>query len=862
MNRLRPLILALLGEALLSGVAAAAGQKTSGNSVITDDLLTGAAVSANALSGTGRILAGNPGQISVGMMTASGKVIESGYYSRAVSSPAAAVFESVYSSSLTVSWSDAASSNPPGTIYKVQISTSVDYSGAAVSTASSGFSADFIHLSTGTVYYGRVSAGYMEGDDSPYKNAGSTITGGGIVPPSNPVVTGVYLSSISVSWEQGNPDNGYIVEASTASDFTGAIKSSYTPNISLTALTVEALAPNTTYYLRVGALLTASTSYAYTSPPSRCTLALPPVASATPITSVTAASMAFNWDDPGNPPGTVYLLEYTSAAFASAVQVTTTSLTPQALGLKVNTTYYARVSAVNHAGAPTAVLDLGAAATLANMPAGTSILSVSSISVSVGWDANGNPGDTAYEIWRDTVVGFSKAAQSATAGNSFLADSLAQKTTYYFKVRAQNRAGIVTGFDSIVSTRTFSAAPGNIFLSTAGVFITSISWSWNDSADEELYRISDSGGNIIQDNLVSNTIAWTETGLSTNTAYTRKGIVVNAAGVSTSAPVTVYTLAASPAGLSLLAITQSSASVGWLTNTNPEWTVYEISRWTAGGSITTSRVTGSTASLSGIMFGATNYMSICAVNGDGIYACDNVGISTFAAVSVSTVNPGGEETITFPGVSGDIIIEIPAGSFSGSAQITARIPQAQIPPATGSLTALPVRVGVEIIADKNLQPQKEAVITMYYRHSDLGALDENKLVIARYDDAHGIWVALPSVTDLANNSVTAGTNHFSLFQIMQSATPGGLLNVTVGPNPLRPVRNPGQEFVFRNLPPDSRVRIYTYAGELLRDMKADGAGMARWNGKNQGGEMAASGVYLALVESGGKKKLLQLVVEK
>ncbi|MFH1619821.1 MAG: fibronectin type III domain-containing protein, partial [bacterium] len=544
MNRFKLLPLILIGEIFLAGVAAAAGRKTSGNSVITDDLLTGAAVSVNALSGTGRILAGNLGQISVGTMTASGRVIEPGYYSRAVSSPTTAGFDSVYSSSLTVSWSDAASSNPPGTIYKVQISTSLDYSGAAVGATSSGFSADFINLSTGTVYYGRVSAGYMEGDDSPYKDTGSTITGAGIVSPSNPVVTGVYLSSISVSWEQVDPNDGSIVEASTASDFTGIIKSSYTPNTSLTALTVEELALNTTYYLRVGTLLAASTNYADTSPPS--------------------------------------------------------------------------------------------AATHANMPAATSILSVSSISVSVGWDANSNPGNTVYEIWKATADDFSGAAQSVTAGNSFLADSLAQKTTYYFKVRAQNRAGIFTDFDSAVSTRTFSAAPGDIYFSTAGVFITSISWSWNDAADEEIYRISDSDEIIIKDNLVSNTTTWTETGLSTNTAYARRGVVVNAAGISTSALVTVYTLAAAPVSQVVASVEISSASVVWEANQNPAVTFFilEASADSFATVSESSRTLRSTATLTSLLPNTSWYFRVRAENGQGVFTSYATAVSTltFAAV--------------------------------------------------------------------------------------------------------------------------------------------------------------------------------------------------------------------------------------
>jgi len=103
MNRFKLLPLLLIGEISLAGIAIAAGPKTSGNSVITDDLLTGAAASVGASNGTGGTLAGSLGQISVGTMSASGKAVESGYFARAVSTPTAPVFSAVYSSSLTVS---------------------------------------------------------------------------------------------------------------------------------------------------------------------------------------------------------------------------------------------------------------------------------------------------------------------------------------------------------------------------------------------------------------------------------------------------------------------------------------------------------------------------------------------------------------------------------------------------------------------------------------------------------------------------------------------------------------------------------------------------------------------------------------
>ena len=164
--------------------------------------------------------------------------------------------------------------------------------------------------------------------------------------------------------------------------------------------------------------------------------------------------------------------------------------------------------------------------------------------------------------------------------------------------------------------------------------------------------------------------------------------------------------------------------------------------------------------------------------------------------------------------------------------------------------------------DKPVQPAKNVEISLSYRDGDLGGADKNKLVVARYDNEHSVWVPLFSSRDAGSNKVRGESNHFSIFQIMQSTPTQDLSNVTIGPNILRPGRDPGQSMTFRNLPEDARVRIYTLVGELLHDTAGDGTGIAVWNGRNQAGKPAASGIYIALIEAGGKKKVFRVAVER
>jgi hypothetical protein len=69
---------------------------------------------------------------------------------------------------------------------------------------------------------------------------------------------------------------------------------------------------------------------------------------------------------------------------------------------------------------------------------------------------------------------------------------------------------------------------------------------------------------------------------------------------------------------------------------------------------------------------------------------------------------------------------------------------------------------------------------------------------------------------------------------------------------------------FDNIPPYSKVRIFTFLGELVREVSADINGMASWEGDNANGQKAASGVYIALLQTRDRKssKMVKVVIER
>ena len=204
-------------------------------------------------------------------------------------------------------------------------------------------------------------------------------------------------------------------------------------------------------------------------------------------------------------------------------------------------------------------------------------------------------------------------------------------------------------------------------------------------------------------------------------------------------------------------------------------------------------------------------------------------------------------------------LDILSLTFPVAVSIGINVPVVVPSAASGQLAS---GVAVQITPTPLVQPTKGVTITIHYTLTDIAGLEENSLVIARYDDSVGSWTPLPSTVDAVAKTVTAITNHFSIFQIMQITPTAGLAAIKVGPNPYKPLRNPGQSVTFRGLPSDGKVKIYTYLGELIREFSADSSGNAAWDGCNSGGKSVASGVYVALVQGAGKKKIFKIMVEK
>ena len=128
---------------------------------------------------------------------------------------------------------------------------------------------------------------------------------------------------------------------------------------------------------------------------------------------------------------------------------------------------------------------------------------------------------------------------------------------------------------------------------------------------------------------------------------------------------------------------------------------------------------------------------------------------------------------------------------------------------------------------------------------------QEKLLLARFDDTSKTWNPVETVSDPDNNTLTAKIWNFGLYQIMKTTTLSTAANVRIYPNPYRPNTNYGVVH-FENLPDingkGSKVKIFTILGELVREIDSPGTSTT-WDGLNKNGNKAGSGIYIVFIQS-------------
>ncbi len=780
--------------------------------------------------------------------------------------PITGVFSSGSNNSVTLGWN--ANSNPTGTLYKADVSTN-SFTTLITSSQTPNTSTVFTGLTANTTYQLQVKAFSFGGTPTSLLTGLSTVTLPS--PPASSAPTLVVTNSLVANWGSNSNPTGTLFEAQISSDSFATLTTSTQTLYS--SATFTGLIANTTYQLQVRAVGWTGSVSAFTTLPSTVTTLLVPGLAGTTFVSVSTDAVQLQWTSGGNGASTVYVAQLSvNSNFSTIDASSSTALLTASFGtggvgsaLLANTTYYARVQATN-GGNQSSFVSLTATATYANLPGPLSLVTTSSATIVLAWNANGNPtSGTTYELWRDTDSGYSGPFKTIYSTPAATLSALSSATTYYFKVRTFGMNGAYSAFSTPISTLTFPApptAPGSFAASALGV--SSITWGWTDVSKEDGYRVLSSTGGVLT-TLGSNTTYWIETNLSTNTSYSRQVVAYNTTSNAATSLLARSTLANIPGAPSWMAVYDTSATVQWSAGTNPAGTSFAIGYWITGQSTTTITTTQTSLTLTSLSQGTTYFLSLHAVNGDSLSTAETISISSITGVipqAVGTVQPSSGTTIVFESPFGQVQVDVPAGCFDDSVQLTVSVPASLPADITGN-GLQGAGLGIQIENDHDTLPNRPVTLSLDYPISTIqnAGFDEARLVLAWYNPNNGTWLPLETHVNTQTHHLTANTNHLSIFQIMQAQAATTLSSIRVFPNPLRPARG-DTDMRFINLPSQASIRFYTLSGELVQTLYSDNTGMASWDGKNASGRTVGSGVYFVIVEGAGDRQKLRVAVQR
>lgn len=147
---------------------------------------------------------------------------------------------------------------------------------------------------------------------------------------------------------------------------------------------------------------------------------------------------------------------------------------------------------------------------------------------------------------------------------------------------------------------------------------------------------------------------------------------------------------------------------------------------------------------------------------------------------------------------------------------------------------------------------------------DGSSVRETELRMFHLNSVTNKWDLIASDTaDFTANTISAPTSHFSIFSLMQVRTLSAAMSeVRVYPNPCY-IKSQSYARIG-GIPlsaSDVKIYIYNVAGQLVRTLSepseittGSGSKTGQWDGKNSGGQKAASGVYIYLLKSSAGTK--------
>jgi hypothetical protein len=810
--------------------------------------------------------------------------------------PAALPTATPHVDSVTVSWTPCPAA--PAALscwgYSVTASTAAGGGGtqfSALTLNRANSSLDITGLQPLTTYYFRhATLNYYGAATSTGQVQATTLTD--LQAPISPQFSGATATSIRFDWNGGGNAAGltYVADASTSPSFAGAVLSSATRNFHAI---FTGMATNASYYFRVQA-----TGGPYLIPGTpTVTLAAVPVLSTAPYSGVSQTGFTVQWSSGGNTAGTVYRAEASASADFGALAASSTTRNGYAVftGLTPNTLYHARALAISHAGITSEYAAFGSTPTFVLDPAlpAQPFSNQASDGFTFSFNSGGNPAGTVYTVRISTVASFSPLTASVnTTGGSAAFSGLSSNRRYYADVAALNLSGTPTAYTGAVSTATTVVAPGAPAAAVSSRSTGTLSTTWTTATlgpgtnfTAQASALADFSV-IAGSSTTANAFA-TVAGLSPNTAHYLRVRALSLNAPTPDGPWTAIgtgsTLANAPsaAGAPFPLVGVASVTVAWTAlplapqASACEGYLAELSADPAFATILRSSSVAAgaaTANFSGLAYGTLYYTRVASLDQEGNPNYLVIGSTRTNAPALSSGTVGG----------GALTLNLPS-AFAVVPAVSAQIEPGTFPPGTivtmlsgvtqdlsnprssvAGLTALGNAVGVDISAG-GLQPLKPVRLILTYDPLLLPpGSDARRLLIARYDEAAGLWVLVPSAVDEAGRQIIATLDHFSSYSPFFAAAGSSVSDGVVFPQPWE-IGAPGgaygaQALTFANYPAGTTVRLMSLTGEQVWEGTAGANGVLTWNGRNKSGRSVASGTYYAVIEGGGARKVRRVAV--
>ncbi|MBK8576201.1 MAG: T9SS type A sorting domain-containing protein [Elusimicrobia bacterium] len=381
---------------------------------------------------------------------------------------------------------------------------------------------------------------------------------------------------------------------------------------------------------------------------------------------------------------------------------------------------------------------------------------------------------------------------------------------------------------------------------------SSVLWSWPPRTSEIVtgYRLRRVGDNADLSGLLAPTVdGWTQTGLGPNTGVSAYLETIYPGFVLPSTPVVAASAGVVAHSVQLRRDSSGRLSSSWAGESNPAGTLYRVDLVGSDGRIFTVTVANPAHVVPFLTTEVAYGMNVTVLSSDG---------SGVPMATVESVISDGQRTRVRFGL-GSMTVEADLFPERGFARgVFAAAPVTAFPGnAQPELT--PTGRGFQLEMDHPLPRDQSATVSVVFSSDGLSGTPGGPWVLARYDKDRAVWVALPTRSE--SETLTATVDGFGTFQVMGRAVDKTALNdMEVYPNPFRP--SEGAPLVVRDVPADARVVVFTFDGRRVRTLPGNETGLAVWDGSDESGAGAKSGVYVISLERNGQTKKMKVIVER